>query len=73
MKKFFTIAASIVATVMLSTNATAQITGVELARKQQGTAFQTNENVLKFCHNRKKKKYQNCKKIIKKLFLSVME
>ena len=44
MKKFFTIAASIVATVMLSTNATAQITGVELARKQQGTAFQTNEN-----------------------------
>jgi len=44
MKKFFTIVASIVATAMLSTNATAQITGVELARKQQGSAFQTNEN-----------------------------
>ena len=44
MKKLFTILASIVAAVMLSTNATAQITGVELARKQQGTAFQTNEN-----------------------------
>ena len=44
MKKFFTIVALIVATAMLSTNATAQITGVELARKQQGSAFQTNEN-----------------------------
>ena len=33
-----------IALMLFSATATAQITGVELARKQQGTAFQTNEN-----------------------------
>ena len=33
-----------IALMLLSSSATAQVTGVELARKQQGTAFQTNEN-----------------------------
>ena len=33
-----------IALMLFSATATAQITGVELARKQQGTSFQTNEN-----------------------------
>ena len=44
MKRLFTVIASIAATALLSTSATAQITGVELAREKQGNAFQTNEN-----------------------------
>ena len=43
MKHLITSIATI-ALMLCSTTATAQITGVELARKQQGSAFQTNEN-----------------------------
>ena len=43
MKHLITCIATI-ALMLCSTTTTAQITGVELARKQQGSAFQTNEN-----------------------------
>ena len=43
MKKIFSILSMAVA-MLVSTTASAQITGVELARKQQGSEFQTNKN-----------------------------
>ena len=43
MKRIFSVVSALVA-MLVSTTAVAQITGVELARKSQGTAFQTNAN-----------------------------
>ena len=42
-KRLFAIVAAILA-IAFAAPATAQITGVKLAREEQGTAFQTNEN-----------------------------
>ena len=43
MKKFFSVL-SMFAAMLISTTASAQITGVELMREKQGSAFQTNKN-----------------------------
>ena len=43
MKKIFSVLSMLVA-MLISTTASAQITGVELMREKQGSAFQTNEN-----------------------------
>ncbi len=44
MRRLFISIVSIISAVLVSATATAQITGVELARDKQGSAFQTNKN-----------------------------